>query len=107
MIGRRLSAFVVIGFLAIQAILPGLIMWTGGSQFRWAMFESYRPAPRFLVETAGGVTEVELANLVVRARGDIDYVGLVPPYLCARNPAFQSVSVEVAGSVVGTTSCLE
>jgi len=100
----RVAQFVVL-YLVLESILPGVILLEGGSQFRWAMFENYRPVPRFAVETTGGVSVVELDDIVVRARGDVDYAEVVPPHLCATTPQAVSVRTEAAGQVIGVYRC--
>jgi len=92
-------------FFFVQAVMPGIILLAGGTQFRWAMFESYQPVPRFFVESAEGESATELSELVVRARGDVDYAAVVPPYLCTTRPRTISVRTEVAGISIGIYRC--
>jgi hypothetical protein len=101
-----LVAAFVGAYLLVQVLVPGVILWAGGSQFRWAMFETYRPVPRFLVESTDGSTlVVDLGDVVVRARGDVDYPSVVPPHLCKTIPGARSVRIEAGGSDLGSWAC--
>ena len=103
---RWLIAAFVGAYVAVQVLLPGIVLWAGGSQFRWAMFETYRPVPSFFVESTDGRTIViELGDVVVRARGDVDYPSVVPPHLCRTIPGARSVRTEAAGLELGIWTC--
>jgi hypothetical protein len=78
------AVVVLVLFLLIQAAVP--ISRLGdherADRFGWQMFSVHTEAPRFVVVTNHGTTEISLGDYMARVRGDIDIVDAMPPHLC-------------------------
>jgi hypothetical protein len=82
-------------FVAIQLTVPiSRLSEEGPRRFGWQMFSVARGAPTFVAHTDSGDIEIELADFVARARGDIDLEEVLPSHLCSVLADANSVSWE-------------
>ena len=98
--GLDLRVLVVVLAILLMVGVPLLRIANGGpTRFGWQMFSHSSAPPVFSVVPESGETyEVDVRDVVARPRGDLPFVDVVPPHLCAIDPDARSVIITFDGN---------